>query len=281
MIVRRSHAKASIPRRVSADMARDFLAAQPGSLPLVGLGRRGRPVLVDLHADAPHVLVSMGAGSGASVLLRGLAAQHLAAGDRVVILDGPTGPQRIFRGHPSVRYVSDLDAINSELICLAGKAERRRAVPPDPSRLVVILDEGAATLRRLARLGWPGPSTVPDVTPATAAIEALTSQGPDARVHVYLAAPTAPAGLRANFGIRVLGGIPARMWSAVAPELRLPRVSTCRGRVFVVGADRRPRAAQTVLWTAEEAHAWADSFHGFTLRRENVMDEGERNACDD
>lgn len=135
---------------------REALDALPASRALIGVGADGQPVAVDLDGAA-HVLVSACGGGGSSTILRTLTAQFLHHGAHALVLDMKRISQPWARGLPTVTYRADVADIHDSLVGLATELRRRIDVIDRHSsdvgllRLVVVFENGDATLRRLAR----------------------------------------------------------------------------------------------------------------------------------
>lgn len=257
----------AVARRWAASTAEDHLR-----VPL-GLGAGGIPVVLDLDADGPHVLVAGTTGAGKSELLTtlvlGLALQQPPRRLALLLADfkGGTalGP---LAGLPHVvDHVDDLDAdtarrtlvgLRAELrrreraLASAGAGDLRRLDPEDPAtppRLVVVVDE----LRALAD----------DVPGATEVLARVAAQGRALGVHLVLAtqrpAGVVTADLRANVTQRVALRVadeadardvvdtvdPARLDPAV-PGRAVLRVGARAPRHVQVARARRSRAGGRV-----------------------------------
>jgi hypothetical protein len=135
---------------------RETLDALPASMAVIGVGTDGQPVTVDL-GRAPHVLVSTCGGGGSSTILRTLTAQLLHHGAHALVLDYKRISQPWARQLPTVTYRADVADIHNALVGLATELRRRIDVADRHGddvgllRLVVVFENGDATLRKLAR----------------------------------------------------------------------------------------------------------------------------------
>jgi hypothetical protein len=259
------------PELVTVDDVRELLEAAPESAPLLGLGRRSKPIAVDLDIESPHVLISMQTGAGKSMLARGLAVQFLRHGAQVVYLDLKRHSHPYARGLPGVTYVRNIEDIHNALRWLAAEGERRNRIADEDdtaefTRIVVICEEMNATTRKLQRF-W---KTIKDkddpaISPAVEALNDILFMGRAVKIHVVaigqLMTARASGGTEAreNFGVRILGRYTVNAWRMLVPEVwPMPRSSKRRGRVQVVLAGIAEET-QTILWTDDEAREWATS----------------------
>lgn len=259
--------KNSAPATSPAVRVEDVRDALEGSRPssvVLGLERTGRPVSLDLNEG--HVLMSAGAGSGKSVLMRSLLAQQLAHGSEVVILDVTRLSHRWAIGHPDVTYVQDVDEIGAELLRLVDELQRRMAVLADggPVRRLVVAIEARDVLRSHL-----------DVS-ARAALETLERVGPAfVRMHVVSSVHRPPAlspALRENYAARIVGrGTCPQAWELLAGK-GVPYPGEAMrgrpGRFWLIRAGRRVVELRGLFVTPEQARDLvAAVLRGMTGRR--------------
>jgi hypothetical protein len=214
---------------------------------IAGLTTGGRPVIVSLDDDAPHIACSAGSGAGKSVLAKLLAAQVLARGGRVTILDRK-GSHRWARDLAGVTYCTTAEAMHHELLRLSAQADERNAEAMrqpegwDPgAREFVIFEEMNATVAQL-RQWWEDnrPKGAPKQSPAITAFRNIMFMGRSAKTNLFGVAQLLTANTtggpesRENFGVRFLARYTANAWKMLAPECPMPRKSRTRGRWQVV-----------------------------------------------
>ncbi|MPZ62907.1 MAG: hypothetical protein GEU93_16765 [Propionibacteriales bacterium] len=259
------------PETVTVDMVREAVGAAADSAPVIGLGRQGKVVSIDLDTESPHVLLSMGTGAGKSMFTRGQLAQQLHNGARVVVLDVKRTSQRWCRDHPHVRYARDPEDIHDELLALQCECDRRNRliddVGPDADvgpRVIVVAEETNAMITRLIRY-WASVRTKddPKASPALDALADLMFMGREPMIHMIGIAQLGTARAlggneaRENFSTRVLGRYTQNAWRMLVPEVSpIPKSSKRRGRVQVVLAGD-VYETQTTKWDLAEAREWA------------------------
>ncbi|MFF4205579.1 cell division protein FtsK [Streptomyces sp. NPDC001668] len=235
-------------------------ALRTGGGVLIGLAAEDTPVT--WPDDAGHVLVAAGGGGGTTTVLRTLAAQSLARGQLVDILDldqrGPSHPWAT--AVENVSYFRRIPAIHDHLIGLFD--ELRHAAAPRPQRLIVI--EHAERLVFALRQFWS--DTRPDSqlaeAPGVEALQMLLGAGPASGIRI---AAGSPQGLGRHFGTAIADLFPTRLlayagqtlWARIAPEIwPVPPVSVIPGRLHAV-RDRTATRLQALYLSESEAHAWA------------------------
>ncbi|MER5201090.1 FtsK/SpoIIIE domain-containing protein [Streptomyces sp. NPDC002755] len=248
------------------DPVRKTLGALPASTAVIGVGTDGQPVTVDLDG-APHILVSTYGGGGSSTILRTLTAQLLHQGAHALILDYKRISQTWARQLPTVTYRADVADIHDALTGLAAELRRRIDVVDRHGsdvgllRLVVVFENGDATLRKLAR-HWetvrrPGD---PKVSPAFTALTDVLFAGAMVRMNVLFDGhPTlsvlGPEG-REQFSTVILGQVPTGTWRRFAPAAGTApkdRGRPHRGRVHVIQRGDTVHQTQVLTLTDPEA----------------------------
>jgi hypothetical protein len=213
----------------------------------IGLGVGGRPVVISLRDDSPHIACSAGSGAGKSVLAQLVAVQVLARGGRVVILD-LKGSHRWALNQPGVDYCTRPGQMHDALIRLAALADQRNAAAMyeeedwDPgARVLVIAEELNATFTRLKDY-WAETreKSDPKTSPAVKAFRNLLFMGRSAKVNVFAVAQMLTAQTtggpesRENFGVRALARYTVNAWKMLVPEASMPRASRTLGRWQIV-----------------------------------------------
>lgn len=257
------------PKRVDLDDVSAEIASAPDSAPVLGMGRRGQLVSVDLDHESPHVLISAGTGAGKSVLIRAIAAQALAKGAEVTVLDVKRSSHRWARGLPGVTYLCDPGDINDHLVDLAAEADRRQRIVETAgegahvgTRRLVVAEEMNATTGRVAtwwadRRGPGDPKTAPGVK----ALQELLFMGRTARTHVIASAQLGTARslggpeARENFGTRILARYSLNAWRMLVPEVwPAPRSSKHPGRCQVAIAGHAVECQALYLTDDQARH---------------------------
>lgn len=261
------------PRRVGVDDLMPAIeAAGPADL-VLGLGRGGKPVVVSLDGDSPHVMLSMGSGAGKSVLGRTVGAQSMYQGAVLLVWDYKLISQNWCKGLPGVVYCKTEAEIHASALWLEQEIKRRNAVADAGAdlegvvhadvgpRIVVLAEELNATMSRL-RAYW---REVGDGnrSPAVEAIEAALFMGRQVRVNLVqigqmITASTAGSSAgRENVGVRILGRYTKNAWKMLVPEVQpMPPSSNVPGRVQVVTGGVA-RETQTGYLTGYQARKLA------------------------
>lgn len=259
-----------VPGKVTVDDVRDVLARAKETAPLLGLTRDHKPVSVDLDAESPHIMLSMGTGGGKSKVAQGVAAQVLHNGGRVVVLDVKRKSQSWLKDHPHVRYARDAETINDELVALGDEVIRRQRISDDDDnayvgpRIMLIVEERNAMVE-MVKAWWAEskPKGASGQAPGLTALNNVAFMGREPMIHQFSIAQYGDAKTmgggagRENMGCRVLGRASRNAWRMLAPEVvRVPRKTSKRGRFHVV-LDETPVETQGVLWSTQEAREWA------------------------
>ncbi|WP_019635028.1 helicase HerA domain-containing protein [Actinomadura atramentaria] len=263
------------PARVmwaDAAVQRMVAKADPDA-PLLGLTHQARPVAVSLDDESPHILVSAGTGGGKSVILRTIAAQFMAQGAKVVVLDLKRHSHKWIRGLPGVTYCRDVEDIHETMEWLTLEGDRRNRIVDewegDPNdapvgpRIVILLEELNATMGRLKKY-WKRIKTKEDdpESPAITGLADVLFMGRAVRMNVIACAQSATANalggpeMRENFATRILARYTKNAWNMLVPEVQ-PAPSSTRhpGRAQVV-LGGVAHETQIMFFTPEEARAF-------------------------
>lgn len=256
---RTKSAPSTPPAMVELDDVRDELAATRAGTVILGVGEIG-PMTLDLEHG--HVLVVGGSGSGKRLLMRSIAAQGLAHGDEVVILDG-TRRHDWAAGHPDVAYADRTAEMHFQLVRLGEELADRMVADNDELyalRRVMLIVENRGELVEALRWYWEQNRTPADPagSPAVAALAALEVSSRSLRMHI-VAAVNSPAALpgaaRLLYGVRIISSRErAQSWAVASRGLPRPldAQSGRRGRFWVVsGQTAVPLQALTL--TDDEA----------------------------
>ncbi len=235
---------------------------------VLGVAAGGRPFVVSVDDDSPHVGVSAGSGAGKSVLAMLAAVQVLRRGGRVVILDRK-GSHRWARGLPGVLYCSRPADMHAALVALAAEADARNTQAMEETddwhpedRVLIIFEEMNAGVAQL-RQWWERNRDKgdPKVSPAISAYQDIMFMGRSAWINVFGVAQMMTAQLggsaaRENMGVRCLSRYTRNNWMMMAPEAPMPRSTKVRGRWQIVVAGEAT-AVQVAFLTTAEARALA------------------------
>jgi hypothetical protein len=116
------------PARVTLADIRDPLTnAGPDEL-VLGIGKRGQPIIISLHEDAPHVALSMGPGGDKTMTGRLADAQVLYKGGLLVVLNIKQIGYGWTRGLPNAIHARTLEEIAVMLAWLDSERQRREDV---------------------------------------------------------------------------------------------------------------------------------------------------------
>lgn len=231
---------------------------------LLGLADGDRPVL--LPEDAGHVLVAAGAGGGTTTVLRSLAAQALALGAHVDVIDPSNAAQSWARGLPGVTYLSRIAAIHDHLLLTVAALQDGCADWDGgwPGRRVMVV-ENTSTIAYGLRQYWlhTRPETQLEEAPGVEALAVLLATGCSFGVQVFAGNPRGDIpGLghvptHQVFTTRLVACGGPTLWKRVAPEIWAPPAgSAIPGRMHLV-ADGRATAVQGLYVTDAEARAFA------------------------
>jgi hypothetical protein len=240
----------------------------------LGLGAGGKPVIVSLRDDSPHIAESAGSGAGKSVLAQQIAVQVLRRGGRVVILDRK-GSHRWALGVPGVDYCTRPAQMHEALIREAAEADERNSAAlyeaedwdPGP-RTLIICEELNATIGQLATY-WAETREKgdPKRSPAISALADLLFMGRAAKKNVLAIAQMLTARAiggpeaRENFGVRCLARYTRNAWQMLVPEAAMPRASRTLGRwQIVIGGVAAE--CQVAYLTAVQARVFATPVTG-------------------
>lgn len=258
--------QSDFPSILPLNEATDFLAELSESQVLFGVDGNGEPVVQDLDADSPHILVSASTGAGKSAVARSLAVQRLSRGDMVVVLDVKRHSHRWAKGlAPLVHYAPDVPSVGDALVQLGREVHRRNMIvdewdgpledAPVGPPILIVFEEMNATTSRLKMLDRARKSA------GYGALDALGDISFMGRaVKVRLVSFAQMATYRSSggsevvecYGTRVLINYSPKAWRYLAEDCGRPvpappevgRGMVCRGT----------RAVETqLLWVPEES----------------------------
>lgn len=229
-----------------ADLAARFDKLKESEF-FLGLAADGRPVIIDLHDDAPHIALSAGSGGGKSVFAQVVGVQVLARGGRVKLLDRK-GSHRWARGMDGVDYCTRPEQMHRALTQGAAVADDRNATAFEQDddwvapwhRELFIAEELNATMAQI-RAWWEQEREKgqPKIPPAVRAFRELLFMGRSAKVNVLAVAQmltaltTGGPESRENFGVRALARYTKNNWQMLT-DAAMPRPSRTLGRWQIV-----------------------------------------------
>lgn len=241
----------TVRKRPPARVGYADLDARMGNLAewefFLGLGVGGKPIVISLRDDSPHIACSAGSGAGKSVLAELVAVQILARGGQVTILDRK-GSHRWALGLAGVDYCTTAEQMHNALVRLGALADQRNTDAlnededwdPGPRHLVVA-EELNATFSQI-RDYWTEirPKGAPKTSPAVRAFRNLLFMGRSAKIGLFAVAQMLTANTtggpesRENFGVRCLARYTKNNWQMLVPEAAMPRASRTLGRWQIV-----------------------------------------------
>lgn len=226
-----------------------LVSGASSSAPLLGVTYGNKPVAIDLDTESPHILLSAGTGGGKSSMTRAIAAQLMARGASVTIIDVKRHSHRWARGLNGVQYVRDLGDIN-QVLCDLGRESHRRNIAwddvglddegPTHPRHVILFEETNATIGAL-KDWWknhkePGD---PPTCPGIRYYGQILFTGRAVQMHVISVSQMATAKdvggpeIRENFATRVLARHTKRNWDMLVPQIPYEPAENHPGRMFV------------------------------------------------
>lgn len=264
---------------VLKDVAEAMLSAKE-SAPILGIGRRGKFISVDLDSESPHILISASTGAGKSVQTRAIATQLMRNGAQGTILDLKRQSHRWAKDLPGITYCRDIGPIHDQIIAIAAEGMRRNKladdIPDDVDteqlakllgpRLFVVLEEINATINKLQDY-WAEirEKSDPKSSPAVKALGEILFMGRAVRINVIaigqLLTARALGGPEARecFTTRILSRFSVNAAKMLIPEIMPPPKSSRHpGRVQVcIGGVAHE--TQVTLFSDKEAREWATS----------------------
>ncbi len=258
---------------------------------ILAVNGQGEPVYMDLSGDSPHVLVSAASGAGKSSILRTVAAQALAKGDQVVILDIKQHSQSWAEGLPGVYIATTLVDIGKCLSMAGQEVHKRNRIAkewlstqralgfwdvsaedaPVGPRTVILFEEMNSTLSEIRELSKQSfrNSTVYS---AWDGMKDIVLMGRAARMHMIAvgqgmgARAMGGSEILVNFGIRILIQHDPNIWHRLAWDCGFPKAAPEeRGRGYIC-SNGKAKMSQFLYLTELEARTYAEQAQEATER---------------
>lgn len=257
-----------------------------GTEVILGVDGQGNPLTADFNGESPHIMASASTGAGKSALLRGIAAQCLAKGWNVVILDIKQHSHMWAEGLPNVHIARTLPEIGNALVAVGQETHRRNRealawmrlqhgsgnydadvdnAPVGP-RTVVIFEEMNSTfeeLRDMTKRMFRNVHTYD----ALSGFKDVANMGRQAKIHLacvgqYMTANVmGGAGIRANFNTRILIKHDKNAWQMLAWDCGFPKAAPEEiGRAYLCRSGKA-RMIQLLYMTQGEARAYVETVH--------------------
>jgi hypothetical protein len=246
--------------------------------PFLGVAASSELLAAEMIGDSPHIAVSAGSGAGKSVLTRAIAAQALAWGWHVIILDWKVESHEWAKGLTGVTYVSEIGAIHDMCVRIGEEIEIRKALTPDEReqrpRLLILREEWNMVSALLSEYWSELRSTaepseramMPTRSPALTGVMKLDFAGRAFSMFDLLIAQrmsnrvfNGNTDIRENFGLRLLSRYSVQTWRMlVGTAVKYIRKPKQLGRWVAVVNDEAQQF-QAILMTDDEARELAAS----------------------
>jgi DNA segregation ATPase FtsK/SpoIIIE-like protein len=268
---------------------------------VLGVDGTGNSVTADFNAESPHIMCSASTGAGKSAILRGIAAQCLAKGWRVIILDIKQHSHMWAENLPNVHIARTLPEIGNAL-ALAGQEthSRNRAAldwmriqhaagnydadvndAPVGPRTVLIFEEMNSTFEELRELTRRMFRNV-QVYDALSGFKDVANMGRQAKMHLvcvgqYMEARVmGGAGIRANFSTRILIRHDKNAWQMLAWDCGFPKAAPEQpGRAYMC-RNGKARMVQLLYVTPTQARTIVETAHKERRKAHRAAKSGNR-----
>ncbi len=279
---------AQFPERYNLDHALNDMAVSTAdksdSRYILAVNGQGEPEYMDLSGESPHVLVSAASGRGKSTILRAVAAQALAKGDHVVILDIKQHSQSWAEGLDNVYIATSLVDIGKALALTGQEVHKRNTLArewlhtqralgnwdvsaedaPVGPRIVVLFEEMNSTLDELRALTRAAFRNTQQYD-AWNGMKDTVLMGRAARIHMVAvgqgmgARAVGGSEILVNFGHRILIGHDNNIWNRLAWDCGLPKAAPEEaGRGFMCHGGKA-KMAQFLYMSEREARVYAET----------------------
>ena len=249
---------------------------------VIGVDGTGETVTADFSGESPHIMCSASTGAGKSATLRAIAAQCLAKGWQVIILDIKQHSHMWADGLPNVHIARTLPEIGNALAIAGQETHKRNSVAlewmraehakgnyganvedaPVGPRTVVIFEEMNSTFEELRNLTRQMFRNV-QVYDALSGFKDAVNMGRAAKIHFvcvgqYMEARVmGGAGIRANFATRILIRHDKNAWNMLAWDCGYPKAAPEEnGRAYMCRSGKA-RMIQLLYVTEREARTFA------------------------
>jgi hypothetical protein len=237
-----------------ADVMDAVMPAKPDEL-VLGLGVDGKPTIVSLHGDSPHIGISMGSGAGKSTLAAFIVGQLLFKGWIAMMLDNKLISHPWARTLPNVAYAGDVAEVHDAMVWLGGDLDWRKGVALGSAdmfgvihgnvgaRMLVVAEE----LNMLAdelRVYWAeilqGRGKSPAIRGMRKGLFAGRQLGQHWLMMAQLMEANAAGGSagRENVAVRLMSRYTQNAWKMLCPQAEFPGLTEGVGRIQVVVGNR-------------------------------------------
>ena len=263
------------PELVTFDSVRKHFAAAAVGQPIIGMAAGGRPVHIDFENNSPHVMISGGSGTGKSVLGKAILCQRMHHGAGVIMLDYKRVSHRWLHNLPGCIYAWRLADIHDVLVKAGEELDRRleEVLPPDNDidavmqvfPLIDVVVEEINSTTMLLQDYWKEHGDGGQ-SPAISALKRCVNMGREYRMHVYVLAQRASAGvfggnggdIRESFQTRLMAKWTVPTWKMLAGGAEYRRPLGGRG-IWARVQDDEVEIVRTPMGTDRDARAWATS----------------------
>lgn len=252
----------------------------------LGVDGQGNVLSADFNGESPHIMCSASTGRGKSAVLRAVAAQSLAKGWQVIILDIKQHSHMWAENLPGVHIARTLPEIGNALAMAGQETHRRNTLALDWMRLqhaagnydadvndapvgprtVIIFEEMNSTFEELKDLTRRMFRNV-QVYDALSGFKDVANMGRQAKIHLacvgqYMEARVmGGAGIRANFSTRLLIGHDKNAWQMLAWDCGFPKAAPEESGRGYLCRGGKARMIQLLYLTQAEARAIVTTAH--------------------
>jgi hypothetical protein len=251
----------------AADLLPELASCKDGEL-ILGVGKNGELVKVNMDTETPHAAISMGTGAGKSNLAGWLLLQMLLQGAVGLVLDAKLGmshPWLLKDEHtnlvqlPNIGYARTTAQLHAAMSWLTRELDRRGNVSfaaVDSSgkihanvgpRLIVLAEEMNLAVPRL-RTYWSEnrePSD-PVVSPAFKGLGGTAFAGREPRMHAVLigqmltaeATGSRDSSVKEQCGLKCIARYGQKSWRIMVDDVPMPPPPEATGRIQVVTGHR-------------------------------------------
>lgn len=272
----------SFPELYTFEDAIQEMALTSDDAPLLGVTGYGDTLAVDFESESPHVLISGATGGCKSSIARTVAAQGLADGAILVILDRKQHSHTWARNLPNVHYADTLPLIGDMLVKVGQELKSRNeyvkelkianldnddfdadSIDVGP-RIIILFEEMNATMEVLQKLTRQVFKNSNEFT-AIDAFESIMFMGRTALTSLVAVAQFADvkamggSAIRENFNTRILVNYTPNAWNMLAWDCGYAKARPSQiGRGYVCRAGKA-KETQFLYLTEREARKYVQS----------------------